>query len=101
MTQPPSNPPTPPVEPPQISVHFELQPGPDGYPWVKCSIQVGTASFAFIATEHQSEQLSPILGNGFAEGAAAARRARLGLVIAGPNDMPTNGHGSPNGVRPG
>lgn len=99
MTQPQNSP--PPADQPHIKVHFELQPGPDGYPWVKCTLQVGLASFAFVATESQSEQLGPILGQGFAEGAAAARRNRLGLILPGQGDAPsTNGQLLVNGARP-
>ena len=87
--------PSPPPEqaPPLINVAFELQPGPDGQPWVKCTIQCGLSSFAFLANEEQADQLAGHMATGFGQGAAAIRRNRLGLVVATPDMVPgTNGH---------
>lgn len=100
MTQPPQ-----PSQPaadqpqPQIAITFGLQAGPDGHPWVSCTLQVGAGLFTFLATESQAEQLAPLFAQGFTEGAAAIRRARLGLVVPQAGDTePLAQH--VNGSRP-
>jgi hypothetical protein len=96
MTQPPE--PTP--ANPRIEVHFELQVGPDGNPWIKCTLQVGLASFAFLATESQAEQLALVFAGGFGEGSVAARRARLGLILFGHDGVSLVNGQLVNGARP-
>jgi phage terminase large subunit-like protein len=91
MTSPTQPNPTAAPQPPTIRVHFELHESPngDGEQWVKCQIQHGAATFAFVASPGQAEQLAPILGNGFAQG-----RGR------GPPRIPRPHRGQPGAGRP-
>lgn len=101
MTQPQQPTPdgTPPTALPDVRVSFGLQPVPGGS-LVRCTIAVASVAFTFLTAHDQAEQLAAVFRDGFAEGAAAARRAGLGLVLPGDPgmQMPVNGH---NGAGPG
>jgi hypothetical protein len=80
---------TPPADPPktqqvQINVQSgcETVTGPDGKPWVKFHLGLGLAAITMIIPEELAEQLAPVLAQQLAEGAANARRDRIGLIVA-------------------
>jgi hypothetical protein len=85
-----------------VQVNVGVQPGPDGRPWVQFQINVGVTATMMLLPPATAEELGPILAAQLAEGAANARRAGLGLIVA-PNGqlppMPPHGGLPTNGAR--
>lgn len=68
-------------------------PGPDGQPWVVLELRYGLSVHQIVLPESLAEQAGPVLAAKLAEGAAAARRARLGIILPG-DQMPPGSNGS-------
>jgi hypothetical protein len=97
---------TTPTEPTRLPVQVgtDIQQGPDGQPWVKLQLSVGVTIFGMLVPEATAAELGPLIAEQLAVGAANARRARTGLIIASPNMPtmpPTNGKLPPQLRQPG
>lgn len=87
----------------QLGLNANVEPGPDGTPWVAVIIDYGISAHKIVVAPEGADQLADALPKILCEAAAAARRARSGLIIAGPGVMPLpplpDGIRQPNGLR--
>jgi hypothetical protein len=81
-----------------VSVNVALKTGPDGQPWIKLDLTVGIATVGVLLPDATADELGPLIAGGLTEGAAAARREKVGLIL--PNSAPDlriNGSGPHSG----
>ncbi len=72
----------------QLVVATEAVPGPDGQPWVVLTLRLGLSVHQMVMPESLAEQAGPLLAQKLAEGAAAARRARIGIILPSQQPQP-------------
>lgn len=95
------NPTLEPGTPAQVGVQVgtEIVSGPDGTPWVKLHLALGLTMVALVIPEATADQLGKILADQLAQGAANARRAKLGLIVPDPGQKLPMPIIPPNGAK--
>lgn len=76
----------------QLIAASDVVPGPDGRPWVVLTLRLALSVHQLLLPESLAEQAGALIAAKLTEGAAAARRARLGILLPG-DQMPPGPNG--------